>query len=140
MNRLDLPWSASQATASGPKAARNASSPTLARRFPVGPGDAPLPAGTSTARTRNLHSRTTSFPRLARRISVGAEVALQDDGQLEAAVERDRDGFHRGVAPAGSRVRAESLFVGENVVGDHERARLELVARRLEVQLVVILL
>ena len=33
------------------RAARNASSPTLARRFPVGPGDTPLPAGTSTART-----------------------------------------------------------------------------------------
>jgi len=41
----------------------SASSPTLARRFPVGPGDAPLPAGTSTARTVNTHSRTTSFPR-----------------------------------------------------------------------------
>ena len=44
-------------------AARNAESPTLARRFPVGPGDTPLPAGTSTARTGICHVRTTSFPR-----------------------------------------------------------------------------
>jgi hypothetical protein len=32
-------------------AAREREPPTLARRFPVGPGDTPLPAGTSTART-----------------------------------------------------------------------------------------
>src|SRR5262245_31052031 len=37
-------------------------SPTLARRFPVGLGDAPLPATTSTARTVTYQDRTTSFP------------------------------------------------------------------------------
>src|SRR5919108_486826 len=36
-------------------------SPTLARRFPVGPGDTPLPATTSTARIF-AQDRTTSFP------------------------------------------------------------------------------
>src|SRR5207244_10866856 len=30
---------------------------------PLGPGDTPLPAGTSTARTVGNHCRTTSFPR-----------------------------------------------------------------------------
>jgi len=65
----DQRWISRGASCLGPRdvsrAARNASSPTLARRFPVGAGDTPLPAGTSTARTGNLHSRTTSFPRLA---------------------------------------------------------------------------
>jgi hypothetical protein len=36
-------------------------SPTLARRFPVGLGDAPLPATTSTAGIF-IQRRTTSFP------------------------------------------------------------------------------
>src|SRR5438874_4462855 len=101
------------------RAARNASSPTLARRFPVGPGDAPLPAGTSTARTGNLHSRTTSFPRLTPRVSVAAE----HHGQLEAAVEGDGHRRQRRVGLARTGVRAERLRVREHVVGDHERAR-----------------
>src|SRR6266536_2907288 len=91
--------------------ARDASSPTLARRFPVGPGDAPLPAGTSTARTRNLHSRTTSFPRLARRISFVREVALEDDGELEAAVEGHGHRLERGVGLPSLDVAAEGLGV-----------------------------
>src|SRR5689334_11007140 len=118
------------------RAARNASSPTLARRFPVGPGDAPLPAGTSTARTGNLHSRTTSFPRLTPRISVVAE----HDAQLQAAVEGDghrREGWV-GLTRLG--VRAERLDVREDVVGDHQRAGLELRAGEPEELLVVVLL
>src|SRR5438045_9082233 len=101
------------------RAARNASSPTLARRFPVGPGDAPLPAGTSTARTGNLHSRTTSFPRLTPRISVASE----SHGELEAAVERDRHGEERGVGLARLRVRPERVEVGKRGVGAAVRAR-----------------
>jgi hypothetical protein len=51
-----------------------ATSPTLARRFPVGLGDTPLPAGTSAARTAICHCRTTSFPRLP------ASYGLPQDG------------------------------------------------------------
>src|ERR671931_571670 len=65
------------------RAARNASSPTLARRFPVGAGDTPLPAGTSTARTGNLHSRTTSFPRLAPEYQAAAKRPVRESGPVE---------------------------------------------------------
>src|SRR3954468_3749492 len=115
------------------RAARNASSPTLARRFPVGPGDAPLPAGTSTARTGNLHSRTTSFPRLSPRIPRGAE----HDGQLQTPVERDGHGLERRVRLAGGRVRAERVLVRKDVVGYDERAGLELRQSQVEQLLVV---
>src|SRR6266576_5845660 len=118
------------------RAARNASSPTLARRFPVGPGDAPLPAGTSTARTGNLHYRTTSFPRLTENVSVAPE----GHGQLEAPVERDGHRQERGVRLARLRVRRERLDVREHVVGDDQRAALELRAREPEELLVVVLL
>src|SRR3954453_3455969 len=118
------------------RAARNASSPTLARRFPVGPGDAPLPAGTSTARTGNLHSRTTSFPRLSPRIPRGAE----HDGQLQAMLERDGHALERRVRLAGGRVRAERVLVREDVVGYHERAGLELRQSQVEQLLVVVFL
>src|SRR5256714_8844784 len=118
------------------RAARTASSPTLARRFPVGPGDAPLPAGTSTARTGNLHSRTTYLPRLTENVSGAPE----HDGQLEAPVERDGHGQERGVRLARLRVRAERLDVREHVVGDDQRAGLELRAREPEELLVVVLL
>src|ERR671933_2808336 len=47
------------------QAARNASPPRWLGDSPSGPGDTPLRAGTSTARTGNLHYRTTSFPRSA---------------------------------------------------------------------------
>src|SRR5205814_3524173 len=118
------------------RAARNASSPTLARRFPVGPGDAPLPAGTSTARSGNLHSRTTSFPRLTPRVSGAAE----HHGELQAPVERDGHRLQRWVGLARTGVSPERLLVREHVVGDDERARLELPARKLEQLLVVVLL
>src|SRR5919197_4259309 len=116
------------------RAARNASSPTLARRFPVGPGDAPLPAGTSTARTGNLHSRTTSFPRLTPRVSGGTE----HDGELQAAVERDRDAQQRRVGLARVDVGLERVRVEDHVVGDDESALLELAASQLEELLVLL--
>src|SRR3954447_24047637 len=118
------------------RAARNASSPTLARRFPVGPGDAPLPAGTSTARTGNLHSRTTSFPRLSPRIPRGAE----HDGELQSAVERNGHRLEGRVRLAGGRVRAERVLVRKDVVGYDERAGLELRQSQVEQLLVVALL
>ncbi len=64
----------------------------------------------------------------------------EGDRELEASVERDGDALERRVGLAGLRVGAERLLVREDVVGDEEAARLDLVPRELEEALVVLLL
>src|SRR5439155_20450227 len=64
----------------------------------------------------------------------------QDDGELEAVVERDRHALKRRILLPRPRVRAQRVRMREHVVGEEDRARLDLLACQLEQALVVVLL
>src|SRR2546423_5832054 len=116
------------------RAARVASSPTLARRFPVGPGDC-----TSTRWYLHCPYCLKSLPdHLLSAVPARYRSARlpQEDAQLQPAVERDRDTEERGVGLPRRRVRGELVGVEDDVVGDHERARLEPLSREHEQLLV----
>src|SRR4029077_3109087 len=92
-------------------------SPTLARRFPSGPGDTPLPAGTSTARTVFTQLGPPPFrgsPTI--RVRSRRPCVTQHGRKLKAAVERARDADERRVGLPRPRVDAERLLVREHVV------------------------
>src|ERR1044072_5820198 len=63
-------------------------------------------------------------------------VLAEDDGELEAAVERDRRAEQRGGGLPSLHVGLQRVRMHDNVVRNHECARLELPARELEQLLV----
>src|SRR5262245_53235913 len=64
----------------------------------------------------------------------------EDDRELEASVEREGDAFDRRIGLPRRGVGAQGLDVREDVVGDDEAARLDMLARECEQPLVVVLL
>src|SRR5437773_1524608 len=108
-------------------------SPTLARRFPSGPGTRPyrlappLPVQSS-IKPEHLLSAVIQLYGLG-----------QDDRKLQAAVERDGHALERRVGLPRLRIGVQ-LLMGEHVVRHHQRARFERLPCELEERLVVFLL